>query len=119
MAHKKLITDEMRQCIQDCQNCNTSCTETFTHCVTMGGKHVEPNHLRLLVDCSQVCATAAGFMLRASQYSARLCNMCAEICAACAASCQQIDPHDHTMQQCAETCRQCAESCRKMSAAAA
>jgi hypothetical protein len=119
MAHQHLLNDEMRRCIQDCHDCNRICVETVTHCTTMGGKHVQGDHLRTLLDCAEICATASGFMLRASQYAARLCGACAEVCAACADSCQQIDPHDRTMQQCADTCRRCAESCRKMSGAAA
>jgi len=68
MAHQYLLSDEMRKCIQDCIDCNRICTETVTHCITMGGKHVQADHLRTLLDCAEICATATGFMLRASDY---------------------------------------------------
>jgi len=119
MAHQARITDEMRKCIQECYECHRVCTETITHCITMGGKHTQSDHLRTMLDCAEVCITSAHFMSRVSRYVERLCSLCAEVCAACADSCQQIDPHDRVMLQCAETCRRCAETCRKMSGLAA
>jgi len=119
MAHESRMTDEIRRCIQDCLDCHRICTETVNHCLTMGGKHAEARHIRTMLDCAEICGTAAGFMLRGSDYHARTCGVCAELCAACADSCQEIGPHDQTMQQCAETCRRCAASCRSMAGLAA
>jgi hypothetical protein len=119
MAHESRMTDEIRQCIQDCLDCHRICTETVNHCLTMGGKHAEARHIRTMLDCAEICGTAAGFMLRGSDYHARTCGVCAELCTACADSCQEIGPHDQTMQQCAETCRRCAASCRSMAGLAA
>jgi hypothetical protein len=89
--------------------------ETIAYCLQMGGKHADPRHIRLMMDCAQICATSADFMLRGSDFHTRTCGVCAELCAACADSCQQIGPHDAQMQRCVEVCRECATSCRRMS----
>ncbi len=119
MAHERSLTDDLRRCIQDCLDCHRICAETTTHCVTLGGKHAQPDHLRVLADCAQICGIAADYMLRVSPFHPRACGLCAEVCVACADSCQQVDPHDRTMAQCVEICRRCADSCRRMAGLAA
>jgi hypothetical protein len=109
------MTPEIQRCIQECLDCQRTCIETVNYCLTMGGKHAEASHIRTMLDCAEICATAAGFMMRGSDYHARTCGVCAELCAACADSCQTIGPHDQTMQQCVEICRRCGSSCRSMS----
>jgi len=84
----------------------------------MGGKHAEPNHIRLFMDCAEICQTSANFMLRMSDFHAQTCGVCADICEQCAADCDRF-VGDEIMQQCAETCRSCAESSRNMSGMAA
>jgi hypothetical protein len=80
----------------------------------MGGRHAEAAHVRLLLDCAQICQTSADFMLRGSSYHARTCETCAEVCLACAENCERIGPDDDMMKKCAEVCRRCAASCRQM-----
>jgi hypothetical protein len=84
-----------------------------THCLEMGGPHVEPDHFRLMLDCAQICATAADFMLRNSPHHPHLCRECAEICAQCADSCAELEG----MEDCARACRECVDSCREMAGA--
>lgn len=103
--------DMQQQCIQECQNCHSVCLSmAASHCLEMGGKHVEPAHYRLMLDCAQICQTAADFMLRSSMMHAHVCRACAEVCEACARSCEEVGD----MQRCVDACRRCAESCRKM-----
>lgn len=108
----KMTTDPaMQQCIQDCQDCHSECLRhAAQHCLEVGGDHVEPNHLRLMLSCAEICQTSANMMLMAAQHHRDICGVCATICDACAASCEQLDD----MQSCVEACRRCAESCRKM-----
>jgi hypothetical protein len=113
MPHK--IGDEMRECIRNCQECHAICTETVAHCLGMGGKHAAAQHIRLLLDCAQICATSADFMLRVSPEHVRTCGVCAELCSQCADSCEKLGKGDQTMTQCAELCRRCAQSCERMS----
>ena len=107
---------EMQQCLENCQRCHRVCLGTLaTHCLETGGKHIEPQHLKLMLDCAQICATGADFLLRKSTLHAYVCAASATICAACAKSCEEAGG----MDECAEACHTCAESCRKMGAMAA
>jgi len=103
----------MQECIQNCLDCHRNCLEMVQHCLQRGGKHAEATHIRLLLDCAQICATSADFMLRGSDFHGRVCGACAEICRRCAEDCERFGD-DEMMQRCAEICRRCAESCRQM-----
>ena len=109
------MSDAMRDCIQSCQNCHSICLETVTYCLQMGGEHASPGHIRLLLDCAEICQTSANFMLRTSDLHTRTCAVCAEVCERCAQDCARFG-NDSVMQQCAEVCRRCAQSCREMAA---
>ena len=98
-------------------DCHTICLETITHCLTEGGDHARPDHITLLLDCAEMCQTAANFMSRGSEVHALTCGVCAEVCERCAASCEQTGD-DEQMRRCAEVCRRCATSCREMAASA-
>lgn len=103
------------RCIELCWSARDTAQSTlFGHCIEEGGAHVAPDHLRIMVDCMQICQSAADFMTRNSAHHAPVCAACAEICAACAASCEAIGG-EH-MMKCAAACLACAESCRAMAA---
>lgn len=110
-THRK---SDMQQCIDNCLDCHAICLETIPYCLSTGGDHAEPSHIRLLLDCAEICQTCANFMLRASELHQQVCSVCAEVCEQCADDCDRIDPNDEQMAACAETCRTCAESCRSM-----
>ena len=109
------ISQPMRQCIQNCTDCHNICVETAAHCLQMGGKHAEAEHMRLLLDCASICRTSADFMLRSSDLHPQVCGVCADVCERCEQSCAQF-ADDEQMRACAEECRRCAESCRQMAA---
>mgnify|MGYP001121615838 CR=1 FL=1 len=105
----------MTACIEACENCHRTCLAmAMTHCLTLGGKHVEPVHFRLMQNCAEICQTAANFMLSDSPLHAQVCGVCASVCEACGDSCARIGD----MSDCVDACRRCAESCRKMAAGA-
>lgn len=113
MHHMQHMTEDMKNCIETCNECRDECeTMFYQHCLDQGGKHVEKTHARLMADCIEACQTAGHFMLRGSDNHALYCNACAEICEACADSCEEIGGEE--MEACAETCRKCAQSCREM-----
>ena len=111
-------SSHMQRCIDDCLDCHSVCLETVNHCLQMGGKHADPRHIGLLLDCAEICQTSANFMLRDSALHGRTCGVCAEVCMRCAESCEQFRD-DQQMMACAEVCRRCAESCREMARMAA
>ena len=109
------LSDDMLACIEVCTDCHKACLQTVPHCLQMGGAHAEANHVRLLLDCAEICQTSANFMLRGSDLHAATCAACAAVCERCADDCEQLSADDPRMGACAEMCRRCAESCRRMS----
>jgi hypothetical protein len=107
------INPDMRQCIDDCLHCYRTCMQTaMNQCLETGGPHVEPSHFRLMVNCWEMCRTAAEFMMSSSPLHAQTCAVCASVCDECAESCEQVGG----MDECVQACRRCAESCRQMAA---
>jgi hypothetical protein len=103
----------MQACITECLSCHQVCLSTATgHCLEMGGPHVEPEHMRIMLACAEICRTSAYFMLIGSRHHSHVCRECAEICDECARSCEAIG----SMEACALACRRCAQSCRSMAA---
>jgi hypothetical protein len=109
------ISEAMRDCIRNCTECHNICLETAAYCLQMGGKHAEAAHVRLLLDCAEICQTSANFMLRGSDLHGRTCAVCAEVCERCGQDCDQFGD-DAQMRACAELCYHCAESCRQLAA---
>lgn len=105
------MSSEMTACMDACHACHVSClTMAMNHCLEVGGAHAEPKHMRLMLDCAEICQSAINFMARGSEHHGHICRECAEICRACAASCDGLDG----MEDCAAACRRCAEACDKM-----
>lgn len=100
--------------VQVMTECHDICLQTVSHCLEKGGDHARAEHITLLLDCAEICQTAANFMLRNSELHGRTCGVCAEVCQRCAEDCERFSD-DRTMQQCAQICRRCAEACRAMS----
>lgn len=109
MAH---IDPRMQECIDRCQRCQEVCLATTAHCLQLGGRHADPDHISMMLACAEICDTSARFMLLGSTHHARTCDVCADVCEACAADCDRFE--DDMMRQCADVCRRCAESCRQM-----
>ncbi|HSH96518.1 MAG TPA: four-helix bundle copper-binding protein, partial [Roseimicrobium sp.] len=94
-------TADMQQCIQNCTECHAVCAKMPAHCLKLGGPHAAPEHIGLLIDCAQICATSADFMLRVSPHHAHTCRACSVLCDACAKDCERIAGDDAMMKQCA------------------
>lgn len=105
----------LHHCIEECSTCHSTCLNTLTYCLERGGHHAAAAHVRLLIDCAEICQTSANFMMRGSMLHAEICAVCAEICSQCADDCVRFQDDTH-MQHCAEACQRCAESCSQMAA---
>jgi hypothetical protein len=114
VQHGHHMDDEMKRCIELCQDCQALCTRTIQHCLNLGERHAAPDHIRLLLDCAQICETTAHYLLRDSSFHDRMCGLCADVCRQCGASCMRIAGDDQILKQCAEMCRRCADSCEGM-----
>lgn len=108
-------SSEMERCADLCFDCYRVCSTTIQACLSKGGNHVEPIHIKVLEDCAKICALSGDFLIRNSELHQHTCRACADICERCANECSQMTDDD-LMQQCAETCSRCAESCKSMSA---
>lgn len=112
------ISRELQECINFCRDCHEICLRTIGQCLEMGGRHAAAEHIKLLQDCAQICATSADFMTRMSDYHTDVCGVCASVCEACADECERLAEGGDFMKECADICRKCAESCREMSGSA-
>jgi hypothetical protein len=102
-------SSEIEDAVAKLLHCHRTCLGmAMTHCVEMGGEHARPQHLRLMLDCAQVCATTADFLLRKSQFHTQVAALCADICDTCAADCGQVGQ----MEESEAACRACAQACR-------
>lgn len=102
---------KMQDCIEACLHCYQVCQQTaMTHCLEMGGKHVAPDHMRLMLGCAEICRTSAHFMLTNVAMHAVVCAACAEVCRACADDCRNVGD----MDECVEACERCAQHCEEM-----
>jgi len=120
-----MLEDQMQDCTNDCFTCHTVCLDTAMRVlqqsdqqqlankpisspiVQQGGQHADA--VRLLLDCSEICLTAAHFMLRNSPLYGYICQACAQVCSHCAGICSQIGETDG-----ANACQACATSCQQM-----
>src|SRR5258705_4145938 len=89
------MSKDMQTCIDECLQCYKTCLGmAMTHCLETGGKHVEPQHFRLMMACAEICRTAAHFMLLSTSHHKHVCRECAEICAECAKDCESVGGMD-------------------------
>lgn len=101
----------MQAAIKACLDCHAICLHTaMNYCVEENGRHVGAAHLRLMLNCAELCQTSANFMLSNSPLHGRVCSVCAEACEACARSCEEVGG----MPECRDECLRCAKSCRSM-----
>jgi hypothetical protein len=102
------VSEMTRQCIDISAECANTCAQTIAYCLQQGGRHAEPSHIKLLLDCAEICRTCADFTARDSDFTSRICGFCAEVCQRCADDCASFSG-DAQMQACADICRRCAE----------
>lgn len=108
------LSGNMRAAVEVANRCRDVCLGTaVNYCLDKGGDHAQQAHIRLMLDCAEICGTASSFMLVDSPYHRDLCAVCSEICSACAEDCE----HMEGMEACVQACRDCAESCRQMAGA--
>jgi hypothetical protein len=59
---------KMQACIDACDRCHQACLhEAMNQCLESGGKHVTPEHMRLMLNCAEICQTSINFMLSSSR----------------------------------------------------
>src|SRR6266487_5694265 len=91
------ISPQVRACIDATSYCDTACTETLTYSLDSESDLFDQRHLRLLIDCCEVCQTTQNILLRASELSVMLSAVCAEACEKVAAHCRHLDSSDEQL----------------------
>lgn len=112
-AEPPMASHGMDACIAECEKSNRACLEAARYSLEKGGALAAPAHVRLLLDCAELCQLTANFMLRGSEVHAIACGACADVCERCADSCASFTG-DAVLSACADACRTCAKSCREM-----
>jgi hypothetical protein len=108
-----IMKELMQKCIDQCAACALTCMTSIRHCLEKGGRHADPRHIGLMVDCMTLCEASVKLMVHHSEYQYQLCTLCAEVCDRCEEDCRSFED-DASMQKCADACRSCAEACRDM-----
>jgi hypothetical protein len=112
------MSKEMQECVEACLACHNICEETMSYCLQQGGKHVDAQLMRTMMDCTDLTRICADMLMRRSPMSGEMCKLCAQACDLCAQACAAM-PDDQQLMRCAESCRKCAEMCRAMAGARA
>jgi hypothetical protein len=86
------------------RTCMDSIGECFQHCLTEGGKHVEADHLRYMLDAWDLLNVTATLMARDSPHAKEVEAICAQAVKDCEESCEDFD--DERMVACADICRE-------------
>ena len=119
---KRTLTQEWKDCIEECARCTQICEECGDDMIGMehkGDTQLMERCIRLCRECADVCAMAGRWMSRVSPLAQNLCAFCADVCDQCAEVCEQHASHHALCGPCAQECRRCADMCRRMSGASA
>lgn len=106
-SEESALDIQMENCIQDCLNSHTVCLDTAMSVLQKGNEFADA--VRTMLDCSELCATTAHFMIRNSPLYGYVCQACADVCTHCAEVCAEIGEND-----CANACSASATSCQQL-----
>lgn len=54
------IDPNMQACMDACHECHVTCLHmAMNHCLEAGGKHAEPQHMKIMMDCAQIFVASA------------------------------------------------------------
>ena len=107
---RSVLSSDLRAGIALCRRARLVLQAAAVRSFDAGGMELDPVHLRLLLDCAQMCEMTADFMSRNSPYHLYLCEVCAAICEACGESCALAG----AMEECAAICQECIVVCRAL-----
>jgi hypothetical protein len=106
-SDESILSNQMEDCIQNCLNRHAVCLDTAMSLLQKGPTYADP--VRILLDCSEVCATNIHFLIRNSPMYGFVLQACAQVCTHCAEVCDEIGEND-----CANACRASATSSEQM-----
>lgn len=104
-----------QECQQQLEECHRICLQALVHGLGLHTRPLHESHLRLLLDCAELCQTCAGFLLRGSDLAGVVACACASVCERCAEFCGERRD-DALLRRCELVCLRCSESCARMAA---
>lgn len=107
---------DAESCLAACTECHRACVEALTAALADDRRRAGAVPVRLLMDCADISATSADFLMRGSEMQGWVGGVCAQVCDACADACERVGD-DPRMRRCIDACRRCAEACRHMAQA--
>jgi hypothetical protein len=96
---------EIKQCIQDCLNCSATCKRTAEEYKRAGGEHGKGAYVYMLLDCGEICQTAAHFMQHDDPLYGYVCQAALQVVNHSGEECERMGDTD-----CANACRIAVES---------
>ena len=105
-ASPLMMAEEVEECITACVACQAICLQTVFYCLKIGGARASADHVRMLLDCAEMCRSTVHFMFAGSAFQSRVCALCSEVCKRCEASCRAMGEAQDL--RCAEACHCCA-----------
>ena len=103
------------ECSRACSDCQRACDAAAEHCMeaSAGGSRQHADALRMVLDCGDMCATAARVMGRHGALAGPIAEACVETCGTTASFAGRF-ADDDVLRRCADACRRCADSCGRM-----
>lgn len=63
------MNPEMKACMEASHQRHVTCMHmAMNHRREMDGRRAEPQHMKIMMDCAQICAVAIDFMARTSEH---------------------------------------------------
>jgi hypothetical protein len=115
MLQLRELSAEVQQAVDACLACHEA--------LQLGGPCNDvvdqASHIKLVLDCSLICAMAADLMQRLSPFYQQAAQMCAEACEACARDYLRLAEEAQAslncdLADCAEVCLRTAVACRRV-----
>jgi hypothetical protein len=108
------LSVHMEDAIRNAMQCSRIAQSCLQHCLSLGGKYADMDHISAMMECAEITRLSAQFMISTLDFTHDLSGVCARVCDACLESCQNIDPEDPHMNATMVACRKCADSCRNL-----
>lgn len=89
-----MLNAKFRDCIEACKRCADACNTCSVACLQEENVAEMSRCVRLDLDCAAICRLAVSVMVRDSEFSKAICQLCADLCEACAEECNKHD-HEH------------------------
>lgn len=104
------LTAELQECVTHCLECHRICLgAAMKYHLNAEANRIEPAHVRLLINCAEICHTTATAILVGAPLLKPTCRVCAKVCRRCAADAERHGG----MEECAQASQRCADFCQR------